>query len=101
MRGEALPKPVLYVNDSMEAEQARALRDAYDIAFETRPSDGPAIELHWNGQTFTDIFGVADFLAMAGRVVPSLRKTGRRRRDEASPGMRIPLLGPRPKGVDP
>jgi hypothetical protein len=97
MSGTAPAKPVLYVNDSVEAEQARALLDAYDIAFETRPSEEPAIELHWNGQTFTDLFGVADFLAMAGRVVPSLRKTGRRRRDEASPGMRIPLEGPRPR----
>jgi hypothetical protein len=85
------PRPVLYVNASSEAEQARMLLEEYDIDFETRSTNGPAIELHWNGQTFTDIFGVADFLAMAGRVVPALRKTGRRRRDEAPPGTRIPL----------
>jgi hypothetical protein len=85
------PRPVLYVNASSEAEQARMLLDEYDIDFETRSTNGPAIELHWNGQTFTDIFGVADFLAMAGRVVPALRKTGRRRRHEAPPGTRIPL----------
>jgi hypothetical protein len=85
------PRPILYVNASPESERARALLEEYDIDFETRSTDEPAVTLHWNGQTFTDIFGIADFLAMAGRVVPTLRKTGRRRRDEASPGTRIPL----------
>ena len=84
------PRPVLYVNASPEAEKARALLEKYDIDFETRSTDGLAVTLHWNGQTFTDIFGIADFLAMAGRVVPALRKTGRRR-DEAPPGTMIPL----------
>jgi hypothetical protein len=85
------PKPVLCVNGSAEAERARRLLETYDIDFETRATDGPAIALQWNGETFTDIFGIADFLAMAGRAVPSLRKTGRARRDEAIPGTRIPL----------
>ena len=85
------PRPVLHMNTSAEAEEARALLEAYDVDFETRRGNGPAVELEWNGQTFTDLFGVADFLAMAGRVVPSLRRTGRRRRDEASPGTWIPL----------
>jgi hypothetical protein len=44
------PRPVLYVNASSEAEQARMLLDEYDIDFETRSTNGPAIELHWNGQ---------------------------------------------------
>src|SRR5262245_6969398 len=61
------PKPVLYVNDSAEAERARRLLEAYDIDFETRTADAPAVMLEWNGETFTDIFGVADFLAVAGR----------------------------------
>jgi hypothetical protein len=87
----APPRPVLYINASPEAEEARALLEEYDIDFETRSTDGPAVTLRWNEQTFTDIFGIADFLAMAGRVVPALRKTGRRRRDEAPPGTRIPL----------
>jgi hypothetical protein len=85
------PKPVFYVNGSAEAEQGRRLLETYDIDFETRAADGPAIALQWNGETFTDIFGIADFLAMAGRAVPSLRKTRRARRDEAIPGTRIPL----------
>jgi hypothetical protein len=84
------PKPILYVNGSAEAERARRMLEAYDIDFETRTADAPAVMLHWNGETYTDVFGVADFLAMAGRAVPSLRKTDRRR-DEAIPGTRIPL----------
>jgi hypothetical protein len=44
------------VNASSEVEQARALLEEYDIDFETRSADGPAVTLHWNGQTFTDIF---------------------------------------------
>jgi hypothetical protein len=93
------PRPILYVNGSAEADEARALLEAYDIDFEIRPAHGPAVELEWNGETFTDLFGVADFLAMAGRVVPSLRKTGHRRRDEAVPGTRIPLGAPPAGGV--
>jgi hypothetical protein len=84
------PRPVLYLNRSPEAERARSMLDAYDIDYETQPVDAPAVTLHWNGETFTDIFGVADFLAVAGRAVPALRKTGRHR-DEAIPGTRIPL----------
>jgi len=95
------PRPVLYANTSPEAEEARALLQRYDIDFDTRRTDGPAIELVWNGTTFTDLFGVADFLAMAGRAVPALRKTGRRRCDEASPGTRIPLGERRSDGVEP
>jgi hypothetical protein len=85
------PKPVLYVNGSAEAEHARRLLEAYDIDFETQATDAPAVMLEWNGETFTDLFGVADFLAVAGRAVPALRKTGRPRSDEATPGTRIPL----------
>jgi hypothetical protein len=95
------PKPVLYVSASPESERARALLEAYDIDFETRPAAGPSVSLYWNGETFTDIFGVADFLAMAGRVVPALRKTGRPRRDEATPGTRIPLAAGEANGGSP
>jgi hypothetical protein len=94
------PRPVLYANTSAEAEKARALLQEQDIDFETRRTNGPTIELVWNGQTFTDLFGVADFLAMAGRAVPSLRKTGRRRPDEASPGTLVTLAGARSKEAE-
>ena len=32
------------------------------------------VRLEWNGETFSDLFGIADFIATAGRALPELRK---------------------------
>ena len=39
-----------------------------------RRTDAPMVRLEWNGETFSDLFGIADFIAMAGRALPELRK---------------------------
>src|SRR5262249_13164183 len=95
------PRPVLYANTSPEAEEARALLQRYDIDFDTRRTDGPAIGLAWNGTAFTDSVGVVHVLALARGAVRPLRETGGRGCDEASPGTRIPLEKRRSDGVEP
>lgn len=84
-----LPKPVLYVNGSREAAEAKALLERYGIDFEIREAHDPLIALHWKHQTYTDIFGIADFIMFAGRLLPELRRGGRG--DRAIPGTRVPL----------
>jgi hypothetical protein len=77
------------VNGSREADAATALLDRYGIEFETRETRDPLIALRWKHHVYTDIFGVADFIMFAGRVIPELRTGGRD--DHALPGTRVPL----------
>jgi hypothetical protein len=49
------------------------------------------VSLHWNGTTYTDLFGIADFLMFAGRLsLPGMR-TRDRTEDGELPGSRICL----------
>jgi hypothetical protein len=84
-----LPKPILYANNSKEADEAKALLDRYDIDFEVRETREPLIALQWKHHTYTDIFGIADFIMFAGRLLPELRKGARG--GQAIPGTRVPL----------
>jgi hypothetical protein len=84
-----LPIPILYANDSREADEARALLERYGIDFEVRKTRDPLIALRWQHHTYTDIFGIADFIMFAGRLLPELRKGGPG--DQAIPGTRVPL----------
>jgi hypothetical protein len=84
-----LPKPILYANDSKEADEAKALLERYNIDFEVRETREPLIALKWQHHTYTDIFGIADFIMFAGRLLPELRKGGRG--DQAIPGTMVPL----------
>jgi hypothetical protein len=77
------------VNGSREADDATALLERYGIDFEIRETHDPLIALHWKHHTYTDIFGIADFIMFAGRVLPELRKGGRGER--AIPGTRVSL----------
>jgi hypothetical protein len=89
MSWQPLPKPILYANDSKEADEAKALLERYEIDFEVRETREPLIALQWKHHTYTDIFGIADFIMFAGRLLPELRKGGRG--DQAIPGTRVPL----------
>jgi hypothetical protein len=84
-----LPKPILYANDSREAQDAKALLDRHNIDFEVRATRDAHVSLHWNHRTYTDIFGVADFIMFAGRLLPEIRKGDRG--DHAIPGTVVPL----------
>ena len=59
-------RPILYVNQTGDAEKVRGMLRAYDIDFEERPTTGPFVSLHWNGIVYTDVFGIADFLDVRG-----------------------------------
>jgi hypothetical protein len=84
-----LPKPILYANDSREAREAKALLDRHNIDYEMRETLDAHVSLHWNDRTYTDIFGVADFIMFAGRLLPEVRKGDRG--DLAIPGTVVPL----------
>jgi hypothetical protein len=78
-----------YANNSREADEAKALLDWYGIDFEVRETRDPLIALHWKHHTYTDIFGIADFIMFAGRLLPELRQGDRG--DQAIPGTMVPL----------
>jgi hypothetical protein len=84
-----LPKPILYANDSREAQEAKALLERHNIDFEVRETRDAHVSLHWNHHIYTDIFGVADFIMFAGRLLPEIRKGDRG--DHAIPGTVVPL----------
>jgi hypothetical protein len=84
-----LPKPILYANDSKEAQEAKALLDRHNIDFEVRETRDAHVSLQWNHRTYTDIFGVADFIMFAGRLLPEVRKGDGG--DRAIPGTVVPL----------
>jgi hypothetical protein len=85
------PKPTLYMNWTTDAQRAKSLLERYGIDFVERHIPEPTVSLHWNGTTYTDLFGIANFLMFAGR----LSLAGMRTRDRAAngelPGSRIPL----------
>ena len=83
--------PILYVNQTRDAEKARAMLRAYDIDVEERPTTDPFVSLHWNGIVYTDVFGIADFLMFAGRLPIEGVRTGAARSDGKLPGSPISL----------
>ena len=79
------PKPTLYLNGTKDARWARGLLEKYAIDFEERHTPEPFVSLRWNGTTYTDLFGIADFLMFAGRLsLPGMR-TRDRTDDGAAP----------------
>ena len=85
------PKPTLYLNGSRDARWAKGLLEQYAIDFEERQTSDPLVSLRWNGTTYTDLFGIADFLMFAGRLsLPGMRTRDRTENSEL-PGSRIRL----------
>ena len=84
-------RPILYVNQTRDAEKARAMLRAYAIDFEEQATTAPFVSLHWNGIVYTDVFGIADFLMFAGRLPIEGVRTGAARSDGKVPGSPIPL----------
>jgi hypothetical protein len=84
-------RPILYVNETQDAQRAQALLERYDIDFEIRHTEGPVVSLYWNGTTYTDLFGVAEFLMFAGRLPIAGVRKGAQRGDGEPPGFRIRL----------
>lgn len=84
-------RPILYVNQTRDAEKVRGMLRAYDIDFEERPTTEPFVSLHWNGIVYTDVFGIADFLMFAGRLPIEGVRTGAQRSDGKIPGSPISL----------
>jgi starvation-inducible DNA-binding protein len=84
-----VPKPILYANDSRAADEAKALLERHGIDFEMRETRDAHVSLHWNRSIYTDIFGIADFIMFAGRLLPELRRGDRG--DHAIPGTMVPL----------
>jgi hypothetical protein len=85
------PKPTLFMNETRDASSAKGLLERYAIDFEERQTTDPLVSLRWNGMTYTDLFGIVDFLQFAGRL--SLPGTGTRDRADGGelPGSRIRL----------
>ena len=89
---DAPAKPILYVNDTTEAQKARALLERFHIDFDVCRTPDLYISLLWNGITYRDLFGVLDFLMFAGRLpIPGLGK-GDRPGDGRPPGSPISLV---------
>ena len=61
-------KPTLCMNGTKDARGAKDLLAKYAIDFGQRHTSDPFVSLHWNGTTYTDLFGIADFLIFAGRL---------------------------------
>jgi hypothetical protein len=71
------PKPTLYRNRTKDARWAKGLLEKYAIDCKERHTSDPFVSLHWNGTTYTDPFGIADFLMFAGRLsLPGMRTGG-------------------------
>ena len=84
-------RPTLYLNGTKDAHWAKGLFQKYAIDFEERHTSNPFVSLHWNGTTYTDLYGIADFLMFAGRLsLPGMR-TRDRTADGELPGSRIRL----------
>jgi hypothetical protein len=85
------PKPTLYMNETKDAHRAKSLLAKYGIDFEERQTAEPFVSLRWNGTTYTDVFGIVDFLMFAGRLsLPGMRVRDRVE-DGELPGSRIGL----------
>jgi hypothetical protein len=84
-------KPTLSMNGSQAARRAKGLLEQYGLDFEERHTTDPFVSLDWNGTTYTDLFGIADFLMFAGRLsLPGMRTRDRPQNGEL-PGSRIRL----------
>ena len=84
-------KPTLYLNGTKDAHRAKGLLEKYAIDFEQRHTSDPFVSLHWNGTTYVDLFGIADFLMFAGRLsLPGMRTRARTEYGEL-PGSRVCL----------
>jgi hypothetical protein len=83
-------KPTLCLNGTKDAHWAKGLLEKDAIDFEERHTSDPFVPLHWNGTTYTDLFGIADFLMFAGRLsLPGMRtrdRTEDRRVEVTRPG---------------
>jgi hypothetical protein len=79
------------MNDTKDARRARRLLEKHGIDFEECRTSDSAVSLYWNGTTYTDVFGVADFLMFAARLpLPGMGRPGRPADGEV-PGSRIRL----------
>ncbi len=88
---DPISKPTLCMNGTKDARWAKDLLEKYGIDFEQRHTSDPFVSLHWNGTTYTDLFGIVDFLMFAGRLsLPDMR-TRDRAADGELPGSRIRL----------
>jgi hypothetical protein len=85
------PKPMLCMNETKDARWAKDLLEKYAIDFEQCHTADPFVSLHWNGTTYTDVFGIADFLMFAGRLSLPEMRTRDRAADGELPGSRIRL----------
>lgn len=85
------PKPTLRTNGTKDARWAKHLLERYAIDYEERHTSDPFVSLRWNGTTYTDLFGIADFLMFAGRLSLPGTRTKDRAEDGELPGSRIPL----------
>ena len=85
------PKPTLGMNGTKDARWAKDLLEKYAIDFEQRHTSDPFVSLQWNGTTYTDLFGIADFLMFAGRLFLPGMRTRDRAEDGELPGSRIRL----------
>ena len=85
------PKPTLCMNGTTDARWAKDLLEKYAIDFEPRHTSDPFVSLHWNGTTYTDLLGIADFLMFAGRLALPGMRTRDRAADSELPGSRIRL----------
>jgi hypothetical protein len=79
------------MNETKDARWVKGLLERYAIDFEGRHTSHPFVSLHWNGTTYTDLLGIADFLMFAGRLsLPGMRTRDRTEGGEL-PGSRIRL----------
>ena len=79
------------MNGTKDARWAKNLLEKYAIDFEERYTPDPFVSLHWNGTTYTDLFGIADFLKCVGRLSLSGMRTRDRAENGELPGSRIRL----------
>ena len=84
-------RPMLHTNGTKDARWAKGLLEKYAIDFEERHTSDPFVSLRWNGTTYTDLFGIADFLMFAGRLSLRGMRTRDRTEDGELPGSRIGL----------
>jgi hypothetical protein len=79
------------MNGTKDAHSAKGLLEKYAIDFEERDTSDPFVSLHWNETTYTDLYGIADFLMFAGRLSLLGMRTRDKTEDGELPGSRIRL----------
>lgn len=85
----AIPRPILYMNDTKEAEDAKELLEKYDIDFEERRTNDEIVWLEWGILKYHSILGIADFIMIPGSIVRQLKKKGAENNDTRLPGRPI------------